>query len=130
MFTLDQIKTAHAKVKSGADFPKYIQELKGLGLLVYDNYVSDGHTDYFGANDFKLLGVAKYSVLAIADRASVDELKNALRIHQQGQTDYPTFCRQAATAGVEKWTVRLLGMTCTYYDKSGNEMVVEKIPQP
>ena len=27
MFTLDQIKEAHAKVKSGADFPGYVQEL-------------------------------------------------------------------------------------------------------
>lgn len=27
MFTLDQIKAAHNKVKSGADFPAYIQDL-------------------------------------------------------------------------------------------------------
>jgi hypothetical protein len=28
----------------------------------------------------------------------------------------------------EKWTVCLESMTCTYYDKSGNKVLVEKIP--
>lgn len=31
MFTVEQIETAHAKVKSGADFPNYIKEIKELG---------------------------------------------------------------------------------------------------
>lgn len=31
MFTIEQIKTAHSQVKSGADFPAYIQEIKKLG---------------------------------------------------------------------------------------------------
>ena len=33
MFTLEQIKLAHSKVKSGADFPAYIKELKALGVI-------------------------------------------------------------------------------------------------
>lgn len=33
MFTVTQIKEAHSKVKSGADFPKYIQQIKGFALL-------------------------------------------------------------------------------------------------
>lgn len=32
MFTVEQIKTAHSKVKSGADFPAYIQDIKKLGV--------------------------------------------------------------------------------------------------
>lgn len=31
MFTLEQIELAHSKVKSGAEFPRYIQEIKELG---------------------------------------------------------------------------------------------------
>jgi hypothetical protein len=30
MFTLEQIKQAHSQVKSGADFPRYIQTIKIL----------------------------------------------------------------------------------------------------
>jgi hypothetical protein len=32
MFAVEQIKTAHSKVKSGADFPAYIQDIKKLGV--------------------------------------------------------------------------------------------------
>jgi hypothetical protein len=32
MFTLEQIQQAHKKVKSGADFPAYAQELTNMGV--------------------------------------------------------------------------------------------------
>ena len=31
-FTIDEIKAEHQKVKSGADFPNYIQQIKQLGV--------------------------------------------------------------------------------------------------
>jgi len=33
-----------------------------------------------------------------------------------------------ATFGIEKWQVSIEKMTCTYYDKAGNEILVELIP--
>jgi len=35
MFTVEQIDKAHEKVKSGADFPNYIQEIKQMGVTAY-----------------------------------------------------------------------------------------------
>lgn len=32
MFTAEQLTEAHSKVKSGADFPKYMQKIKGLSV--------------------------------------------------------------------------------------------------
>lgn len=128
MFTINQIREAHAKVKSGADFPKYVQELKALGLLSYDHYVSDGHTLYRGADGFSIAAAAKYPAMEVADTASAERLQRALHIHQQGQSDYPTFCKQAVEAGVERWTVDTVAMRCTYFDKAGNAMVAEEIP--
>ena len=128
MFTIEQIRQAHAKVKSGADFPGYIQELKALGITSYNNYVADGKTDYFGVNNDTVAGSPKYPAIEIAASASGSALNHALKIHQAGETDYPTFCRQAASAGVERWTVDLNKMTCTYYDRSGKVMVSEQIP--
>ena len=96
MFTINQIKEAHAKVKSGADFT--------------------------------VSSPPKYPVMEISNAGANKKLEHALAIHQGGQTDYLTFCGQAAEAGVEKWTVNMLQMTCTYYGKSGNEMLVEEIP--
>ena len=128
MFTIEQIKAAHAKVKSGADFPKYIQELKALGLVSYDHYVSDGHTDFRGADGFSIAADAKYPAMGVADTSSAERLQQALQTHQQGQTNYPTFCKQAVEAGVEKWTVNTVEMRCAYFDKAGHAMVVEEIP--
>ncbi|WCT13729.1 DUF1398 domain-containing protein [Mucilaginibacter jinjuensis] len=129
MFTEAQLKAAHAKVKTGADFPKYVQEIKELDLLRYEYIVEDGRTVYYGANDFKIDSGARYDLLPISQKSSPADLEHTIKIHQQGQTDFMTFCRQAAAAGVEKWTIDTQKMMCTYYDLAGNEMVAEPIPQ-
>lgn len=128
MFTVDQIKTAHSKVKSGADFPAYIQELKGLGVEQYETFVADGHTDYYGTNAFKTSSSAKYKPLPIAEECNREQFERDLKEHQQGKTDYPTFIGKAANLGVSKWIVSIRAMTCTYFDKLGNEVLVEEIP--
>jgi 2,3-bisphosphoglycerate-independent phosphoglycerate mutase len=128
MFTLEKIQNAHKNVKSGADFPQYIRELKALGVRSYDHYVGDGTTVYRGEPDYMVSSNPKYPAVQISIVPSEPELASALRIHQAGETDYPTFCRQAAGAGVEKWTVDLVDMTCIYYDRSGAAMIREKIP--
>ena len=128
MFTVDQIKAAHSKVKSGADFPNYVKELIALGVTSYTNYVEDGHTDYEGRHNYRTQSGAKYEPLPVADTSDMQRFKHALKIHQHGQTDYLTFCRQAGETGTEKWIVDMAEMTCTYYDKQGNKMLVEAIP--
>lgn len=59
MFTIEQIKAAHSNVKSGADFPAYIQDIKKLGVAAYDVFVADGHADYYGDNDYKTSSSSK-----------------------------------------------------------------------
>lgn len=129
MFTVDQIKTAHEKVKSGADFPAYIKEIKALGVTHYEAYVSDGHTDYHGENGHTATVPAKYDSIEIAPTINAEVFKTELVTHQQGKTDYLTFIKMCATTGIEKWEIRMDGMTCTYFDTAGNEVLVEKIPE-
>lgn len=129
MFTAEQIKAAHSKVKSGADFPSYIQEIKTLGVTHYEAYVTDGHIDYHGVNNYTAKVPAKYEPLLIADTAKDEEFKAELAAHQQGKTDFLTFIKMCATFGIEKWEICMDKMTCTYYDKAGNEILVEEIPQ-
>jgi uncharacterized protein YbcV (DUF1398 family) len=128
MFTISQIKEAHSCVKSGADFPKYVQDLIGLGILSYDLVVSDGHAEYRGTDGYGIQSEANYSTLEVAAESNTEKFRHYLKIHQQGQTDYFTFCKHAAETGVERWTVDHQKMACTYYDMAGNEMVTEKIP--
>ncbi len=129
MFTLEQIKAAHSKVKSGADFPSYIKEIKALGVTHYEAYVTDGHIDYHGADDYTAKVPAKYDPLVIAGSSKDEEFKAELAAHQQGKTDFLTFIKMCATFGIEKWAICMDKMTCTYYDQAGNEILVEEIPQ-
>lgn len=129
MFTVEQIKAAHSKVKSGVDFPSYIKEIKSLGVTHYEAYVTDGHIDYHGADDYAAKVPAKYEPLVIADTPKSEEFKAELVAHQQGKTDFLTFIKMCATFGIEKWAICMDKMTCIYYDKAGNEIFVEEIPQ-
>lgn len=128
MFTIEQIKEAHDRVTSGADFPAYIQDLKKLGVISYTVFVADGHTDYRGADNYSTSSPESYERLAIAVTSNKEQFTTDLRVHQSGKTDYLTFCADAARSGVEKWTVDIAHMTCTYLDKAENIILVEEIP--
>lgn len=129
MFTVEQIKAAHRKVKSGADFPAYISEIRSLGVTHYEAYVCDGHIDYHGADNYTARVPEKYDPLAVADQTNIGKFKSELIAHQQGKTDYAAFIKMCAETGIEKWKISMDKMTCTYYDKAGNEILMEEIPQ-
>lgn len=128
MFTQEQIKAEFAKVRSGADFPSLIEGFKQIGIAGYQHFVADGVTIYTDGNGVQLTTPAKYNELPVASITSVKQLKDALTVHQRGETDYLTFCTQAAAAGVDKWIVGTTDMTCTYYAANGQEMLQEIIP--
>ena len=128
MFTIAQIEWAHSKVKSGADFPKYIKEIKELGVTSFETWVFDSHTNYFGKNGFQIHSKPKYDEITIANKSNKELFQHYLQIHQKGETDYFTFCNHCAETGIEKWMVDLTKMTCTYYDKAANEILIEKVP--
>nr|MBP6566552.1 DUF1398 family protein [Saprospiraceae bacterium] len=67
--------------------------------------------------------------LVIAETSNAEKFKTELKAHQQGKTDFLTFIKMCATFGIEKWVICMDKMTCTYYDKAENEILVEKIPQ-
>lgn len=129
MFTVEQIEKAHEKVKSGADFPNYIQEIKQMGVTSFETWVNDSHTVYFGNNDFRAKSLPQYEKLKIADTSDGEKFIAYLKSHQHGETDYYTFCQHCAETGIEKWFVSLDEMTCTYYDRTGNKILEEQIPQ-
>lgn len=126
MFTLNQIKTAHSKVKSGADFPAYIQEIKNLGVVSYETFVNDLHTDYYGENGFKISTPPHEIILSVVDHPEPEKFKSELKAHQQGKTDFPTFRLDCCKTGVAKWITSIEKMTCTYFDKNGNIVLEEK----
>ena len=127
MFTIEQIKEAHSKVKSGADFPKYIQDLIILGVKGYDTFVNNGEVQYYGVNNYSVASNEKYDEIKVAASANKERFIEFLVMHQDGQTDYLTFCNHAAQCGIARWRVDIIEMTCTYFDQSGSEILIEKI---
>jgi uncharacterized protein YbcV (DUF1398 family) len=128
MFTLQQIHDAHAKVKSGADFPRYMQDIAALGVSSFETFVVDNHTIYYGYGNFSLTSEGFTETLTLADPCDAAQFKADLKSHQQGNTDYLTFLRDCAKSGIEKWVVLMDEMTCTYYDALGSTVLVEVIP--
>lgn len=130
MFTKEQIQQAQSTSKGGKDFPQLVQNFKALGIVLYEHWVGNGANIYLGADDHAVKIESGQALLNVSDDSSEEKLKHALKVHQSGQTDYPTFCLQSAGAGVEKWVSDLNKMTVTYLDKKGKVLVVENIPTP
>lgn len=129
MFSIEEIKAAESKIKTGADFPQFIKEIKALGVVRNDVYVANGLSVYFNSDDYSVQASPdEYPELVINSEPSAEKLEHALNIHQRGETDYFTFCKQAADAGVEKWVIDLNSMTCSYLDTKQTELVKEEIP--
>lgn len=128
MFTVEQIEVAQSKVKSGADFPEYIREIKEIGVTAFETWVTDSHTNYFGKSGFQTDSKPKYAAMTIANTSDKEKFHHYLKLHQKGGTDYFTFCQHCAETGIEKWIVNIGKMTCTYYDGHANEILVEIVP--
>lgn len=128
MLTIERIEEAHKKVQTGADFPAYIKNIKDIGVKRFETYVEDSHTEYYGINDYSQKSYAKYDILQISDICDKSSFLIQLKKHQDGETDYFTFCKDCADTGIQKWIVNLDDMTCTYFDMKNNEILVEQIP--
>ena len=57
-------------MKSGADFPEYIQEIKQLGVTAYETWVFDNHTEYFGKDNYQPKSQPKNTELTIAEKSN------------------------------------------------------------
>ena len=128
MFTLTQIHDAHIKVKNGADFPIYIQDLITLWVRSYTVFVSDGHAQYQWDDDYTITSPATYESLELNTTTDKAWFIANLKLHQQWGSDYMTFCQHAAQSGIVKRVLNMTDMTCSYYDSDDQEVVVETVP--
>lgn len=126
--SIDKIEAAHSKVKSGADFPAYIQDIKSLGVHSYSVLVKDGTTIYKDTLGNELISSAKYNVLIIESNLKRDDFLKKLKKHQLGETSYMQFCQDCADTGVVSWLMDLQQMRCIYFDTQGIEIWSEVIP--
>jgi uncharacterized protein YbcV (DUF1398 family) len=125
-FTLEDIDRAHKGV-TNETVRKYLKSLHDLGIVSYTTHISDGHSDYFDSKGNKLSSVAVHERYEISDEASRESARRAIEAHGLRETDYFAFSRQLAAAGVCAWVMDPVEMTCTFYSKSGEKLLVDDV---
>jgi len=127
MFTLEQIDDLHARLGNAETLAEYVRALNAIGVEKYDSYLTDGHSEYFGESGHKVISPPAHDTLPIAENSNRDNFLRHLKLHEQGQTTYIEMSTGLADSGIEKWSVDTRNMTMIFYDKPGNEMLVERI---
>jgi uncharacterized protein YbcV (DUF1398 family) len=127
MFTLDQIADIHDRLGNSDTLGGYLRALREIGVETYDSYITDGHSEYFGADGQKLVGPAFHEKFAIADTCDKDQFLQFMQQVEQGGVGYVEMSKALADNGVEKWTFDTEKSTITYLDKAGNVLLGEKV---
>ena len=126
MFTLQKIYDAFDKVESDKDFASFFKDLKKLGIAHYDNFVDDGHTEYYDNKGNCVKSDPRYDTLTIGQENPM-LLEQAIEQQHKGEMDFSTFCRAAAKSGVCKWITDLENMNVKYINDAGESMFTEPV---
>ncbi|HEX4211756.1 MAG TPA: DUF1398 family protein [Candidatus Dormibacteraeota bacterium] len=127
MFTIEQINDLHDRLGSPGRLAQYLRALHAIGVETSDSFLTDGHSEFFGKDGHQVMSVPAHETFTIADASSREGLLEHLRLATEGTTSYVEMSRGLADSGVEKWTFDMNEMTIAYYDKAGNELLVEEI---
>ncbi len=127
MFTIEQINDLHSRLGKAKTLFEYVCALKAIGVEKYDSYLTDGHSEYFGKHGQKVISPPAHDKLSIAKNSDRETFLRHLKLHEQGKTTYIEMSKGLAESGIEKWTVDSSKTTMTFYDRAGNEMLVEII---
>ena len=127
MFTLEQINDIHDSLGNAETLSQYLEALKSIGVEKYDSFITDGHSEYYGKGGCKVVSPPVHKKISIAKTSNKERFRKHLDLHNQGKTDYLEMSTGLADCGIEKWTFDTNKMTIAYYDRDGNELLVEAI---
>jgi uncharacterized protein YbcV (DUF1398 family) len=127
MFTLQEINDIHDRLGNAETLSQYLEALKNIGVDKYDSFITDGHSEYLGKGGHKVVSPPVHERLSIAKTSNQERFLNHLNLHNQGKTDYLEMSKGLADSSIEKWTFDTNKMTIAYYDRDGNEILVEAI---
>jgi uncharacterized protein YbcV (DUF1398 family) len=127
VFTLEEIDELHERLGSAQTLTEYVQALAALGVENYDSFVCDGHSEYRGSGRQRVTSQAVHDVLAVAQTSDRDAFLDHLRCHERGETSYIEMSKGLAASGIERWSVDTHAMTMTFYDRSGEALLVEQV---
>ncbi|MCG6473449.1 hypothetical protein ATC81_01275 [Staphylococcus aureus] len=127
-FKLSAIQQAHQQF-TGVDFPKLFKAFKDMGMTYNIVNIQDGTATYVHQSEDDIVTSSVKSNHPVAPSSKQSIVQDVLTRHQQGQTDFETFCDEMAQAGIYKWHIDIQAGTCTYIDLQEQAIISELIPQ-
>ncbi|HEA6487676.1 TPA: DUF1398 family protein [Staphylococcus aureus] len=127
-FKLSAIQQAHQQF-TGVDFPKLFKAFKDMGMTYNIVNIQDGTATYVHQSEDDIVTSSVKSNHPVAPSSNQSIVQDVLTRHQQGQTDFETFCDEMAQASIYKWHIDIQAGTCTYIDLQEQAIISELIPQ-
>ncbi|EJJ3731244.1 DUF1398 family protein [Staphylococcus aureus] len=127
-FKLSAIQQVHQQF-TGVDFPKLFKAFKDMGMTYNIVNIQDGTATYVHQSEDDIVTSSVKSNHPVAPSSNQSIVQDVLTRHQQGQTDFETFCDEMAQAGIYKWHIDIQAGTCTYIDLQEQAIISELIPQ-
>jgi hemoglobin len=127
VFTLEEIEELHDRLGSAEMLSEYVQALAALGIESYESFVCDGHSEYLGRGGHRVTSRAVHDELPVAEISDRDAFHEHLTRHERGETSYLEMSKGLADSGIDRWRVDTHAMTMTFYDRSGQAMLIAPI---
>jgi uncharacterized protein YbcV (DUF1398 family) len=127
VFTMAEIDDLHARLGRADSLADYLRSLAALGVVRFDSFVTDGHSEFFGSDGQSVVSPAHHQVLAVAEVSDRDSFLRHLRRHSDGETSYVEMSRGLADSGIEKWVADTGLLTMTYHDAAGVPLLLEQV---
>lgn len=100
-----------------------------MGMTYNIVNIQDGTATYVHQSEDDIVTSSVKSTIPVAQKSNQSIVQDVLTRHQQGQTDFETFCDEMAEAGIYKWHIDIQAGTCTYIDLQDQAVISELIPQ-
>jgi uncharacterized protein YbcV (DUF1398 family) len=121
------IEDLHAQLGRADSLADYLRGLAAIGVVRFDSFVTDGHSEFFNADGHRVVSPALHDILAVAEVSDRGAFLENLRRHSEDETSYLEMSEGLAESGVEKWVADTSALTMTYCDRAGVALLVEDV---
>ncbi|AFJ47199.1 DUF1398 domain-containing protein [Shimwellia blattae] len=115
------------QVRSNADFPSFITELRRNDISYYIYFVATGNVKIVTTSDTYMSVKTHRGLIKINQAACSRLVRIVSRRHFSGKTTYDQYCKELAKAGVFKWVVDVNEQMRHYWSKDNQLLHSEQI---
>jgi uncharacterized protein YbcV (DUF1398 family) len=126
-FTMGEIDDVHVRLGRAESMGDYLRALAAIGVIRFESFLTDGHTEYVGADGHRVVSPAHHDVLTVAEMSDATAFLEHLRRHRDKETSYVEMSAGLAASGIEKWVGDTGALTMTYLDGAGAALLVDPV---